>query len=55
MWNIVFYEKENGSIPVQEFLDALPVKHRVKAVHDIDVLEEYGATLTEPHVKHIHG
>ena len=55
MWNIIFYEKEDGTIPVQKFLDALPTKHRAKAVHDIDVLEKYGTALTEPHVKHIQG
>ena len=55
MWNIIFYEKENGVIPIKEFLDKLQVKHRAKALHDIDVLEEYGTLLTEPHVKHIDG
>ena len=53
MWNVIFYEKEDGSIPVQEFLDALPAKHRAKALRDIDLLEKYGIALTEPHVKHI--
>ena len=38
MWNIVFYEKEDGSTPVQEFLDALPTKHHAKAMRDIDIL-----------------
>jgi len=23
MWNIIFYEKEDGKIPVQDFLDKL--------------------------------
>jgi len=55
MWNIILYEKEDGTIPVRDFLEALPKKHRAKAIHDIDVLEEYGTTLKEPHVKHIQG
>lgn len=55
MWNIIFYEKENGTIPVQDFWDTLPVKHHAKALRDIDVLEKYGTALTEPHVKHIQG
>lgn len=55
MWNVIFYEKEDGTIPVQEFLDGLPAKHQAKALRDIDVLEKYGTTLTEPHVKHIKG
>jgi phage-related protein len=55
MWNIIFYEKEDGTTPVQEFLDKLPVKHHAKALRDIDVLEKYGTALTKPHVKHIKG
>ena len=55
MWNIIFYEKEDGITPVQEFLDKLPEKHHAKALRDIDVLEKYGIALTEPHVKHIKG
>lgn len=53
MWSIIFYEKPDGTIPVQEFLDKLPIKHQAKALRDIDILEKYGTTLTEPHVKHI--
>ena len=55
MWNIIFYEKEDGTTPIQEFLDALPVKHHAKALRDIDVLEKYGTTLKGPLVKHIKG
>ena len=53
MWRLTFYEKEDGTIPVQEFLDQLPVKHLAKALRDIDILEKYGIALREPHVKHI--
>ena len=55
MWDIIFYEKEDGTAPVREFLDGLPEKHHAKALRDIDVLEEYGTSLTEPHAKHIEG
>jgi len=55
MWNIIFYEKEDGTIPVQEFLDTLPAKHHAKAFRDIDILEKYGTMLTGPYVKHIQG
>ena len=55
MWNIIFYEKEDGTAPIQEFLGKLPAKHLAKVLRDIDVLEKYGITLTEPHVKHIKG
>ena len=55
MWNIIFYEKESGAIPVREFLDALPANHHAKALRDIDVLEKYGTALTMPHIRHIQG
>lgn len=55
MWDIEFYEKEDGTIPVQKFLDGLPIKHQAKAMREIDILEKYGASLTEPHVKHVEG
>ena len=55
MWNIILYEKEDGTTPVQEFLRKLPKKHYAKALRDIDVLEKYGTALTEPNVKHIKG
>ena len=51
--DIIFYEKEDGTIPVQEFLDKLPVKHHAKAIRDIDLLEKYGTNLKEPHVKYL--
>ena len=53
MYHIIFYQKENGTIPVQEFLDALSVRHCAKALREIDILEEYGRKLTLPYVKHI--
>ena len=53
MWNITFFEKENGTIPVKEFLDALPSKHRAKVVWEIELLEQAGSALGEPYVKHI--
>jgi len=55
MWSIILYEKENGTIPVAEFLDTLPAKHYAKALRDIDVLEKYGTALTEPLAKHVKG
>jgi len=55
MWNIIFYEKENGTIPVAEFLDKLPAKYRAKAVWEIECLEQAGTALGMPYVKHIEG
>lgn len=39
---VIFYEKENGEIPVKEFLDK---KMREKALGQIAILEEKGRTL----------
>lgn len=55
MWNIIFYEKDDGTIPVKDFLDKLNIKHHAKALREIDLLEKYGTTITKPHVKHIKG
>lgn len=50
---IVFYEKENGEIPVKDFLDNLDIKMRKKALGQIVILESYGRTLREPYSKYI--
>lgn len=54
-WKIEFYEKENGNIPVKEFLLALPTKMRAKAYNEIELLQEHGIYLKEPYVKAIKG
>jgi len=55
VWNIIFYEKEDDTSPVKDFLESLPPKHRAKAMREINLLEEYGISLIEPHAKHIKG
>ena len=52
---IEFYQKANGKIPVSDFLQSLPPKLKAKAIKDIDLLEEQGNALREPHVKPIKG
>ena len=37
--NIVFYEKEDGTIPIVEFLDSLDAKMYAKATRTIHLLE----------------
>ena len=51
--SIVFYKKGNGKVPVHEFLDNLPKKHRIKALRSLQLLEEFGEELTEPDTKYI--
>jgi len=54
-WNIEFYKKENGRIPVIDFLLSLPPKFRAKAYSEIELLETHGINLKEPYVKPIKG
>ena len=53
MWQVEFYEKENGEIPVNDFLLSLNEKMRAKAAKEICILSEYGNRLREPYSKHI--
>lgn len=50
---IIFYKRENGKVPVHEFLDNLSGKHRIKALRSLQLLEEFGKELTEPDTKYI--
>lgn len=47
--------KENGKIPVQDFLYSLNPKLRAKAFSDIELLKRLGTELKEPYVKPIKG
>lgn len=52
---IAFYQRENGRIPVRDFLFSLPTKLRAKAFRDIELLKQYGNELKEPYVKQLKG
>lgn len=52
---LVFYRKENGKIPVQEFLYSLNPKLRAKAFHEIELLKNLENELKEPYVKPVKG
>ena len=54
-WKIELYTTERGKMPVRDFLESLPAKHRAKALRAIDLLEEFGPALREPHAKAIQG
>ncbi len=55
VWNVEYYEKENGEVPVREFILSLPPKHRSKALWEVRLLAEHGAGLREPYAKSIQG
>lgn len=46
-WKIEFYKKENGNIPVKEFLLPLPTKMRAKAYSEIELLQQHGIYLMD--------
>ncbi len=47
-WEIEFYQKENGEIPVEDFLLSLSPKLRAKAYSDIMLLKQLGINIREP-------
>ena len=53
MFEILMYDTEDGRCPVQEFLDSLDCKLRMKTVRTIELLEHNGTLLREPYSKSI--
>ncbi|MHB8172378.1 MAG: type II toxin-antitoxin system RelE/ParE family toxin [Thermincolia bacterium] len=47
-WEVEFYQKENGEIPVEDFLLSLNPKLRAKAYSDILLLKKLGINIREP-------
>ncbi len=54
-WQVEYYKKENGKIPVLEYLLTLPSKFRAKAFSEIELLQKHGTNLREPYTKSIKG
>ena len=52
-FKVIFYEKENGDCPVEEFIISLDVKMRAKVIGMLELLEEKGNLLREPYSKPI--
>lgn len=48
MFTIIFYQKSNGKMPVEEFLNSLDVRMRKKALMEIGLLKEFGNALRRP-------
>jgi phage-related protein len=55
IFEVDFYRKENGNVPVVDFLYSLTPKLRAKAFRDIELLKDMGNELREPYVKAIKG
>ncbi len=54
-WKVEYYKKENGNIPVLDYLLSIDAKLRAKAFSEIELLEKHGSDLREPYVKPIKG
>jgi len=53
-WDIVLYKTVNGDCPVEVFIDSIDdPKLKAKILRDLDLLEEKGNLLGEPHSKPI--
>ena len=52
-FEIIFYEKENGDSPVEDFIRSLDVKMRANMVGLLELLGEKGNCLREPYSKAI--
>lgn len=50
-FDVDFYRKEDGSCPVEEFLDSLSNKMRAKLLKMIVLLQKNGNELREPYSK----
>lgn len=53
MWEIEVYQKENGEIPLQAFLENIDTKMKAKVLKELEILKEYGNNLREPYSKKI--
>ncbi len=54
-WDIILYQKENGNVPVQDFILSLNPKQQAKAERSIVLLQSHGPFLPEPYARAISG
>jgi phage-related protein len=52
-WKIEFYATAQGNYPVQEFIAAQAAKTQARILQCIDLLEDFGLSLGEPHVEKV--
>lgn len=52
-FKLIAYEKENGEIPVEKFLNSVNPKMRAKIYGLMGILQEKGNMLREPYSKHL--
>lgn len=52
-FEVIFFEKDDGTAPAEEFLLALDIKMRAKLAKEIELLQDVGNELREPYSKHL--
>lgn len=52
-FELIAYEKKNGEVPVEEFLNSANPKMRAKIYGLMEILQEKGNMLREPYSKHL--
>jgi hypothetical protein len=48
-WKVTYYSKQDGSVPVQEYIDNLSLREQAKTLAFIGLLEEKGPNLPRPY------
>ena len=51
LFDVEYYEKEDGTFPAEEFILSLDSKMQAKMFRELDLLETFGNQLREPHSK----
>ena len=51
MFDVEYYEKEDGTFPAEEFILSLDSKMQAKMFRELELLETFGNQLREPHSK----
>ena len=54
-FEVIFYDKPDGTEPVKDFLDSLDTKMRAKMLRTVLLLAENGTQLREPYSKPFKG
>ncbi len=52
-FEVIFFEKGDGSCPIEEYLSSLDKKIKAKLLREIDLLQQVGNELREPYSKHL--
>ena len=52
---IFFYDPSTGSVPVNEYLEKISDKERIKILKYVEFLRQHKGVLDEPYTKHIRG